>query len=68
MRTRTYFCDCGSMIEMQSGQTKKCDCGHIFGSGNYNPSNYVNMRNKWTKGTKVEFTERSMDDYIKENK
>jgi len=29
---------------------------------------YINMGNKWSRTTKVEFSEKSMDDYIKENK
>lgn len=66
MHIRIYYCKCGDKVEIEKGESKQCDCGHIYGSWNYNPSNYVNMRSKWSKTTQIEFSEKSHEDYMKE--
>ena len=57
---KLYFCECGNKVEIQSNQTKECDCGKVFGSSG-SISNYINMRKTWSGTTKVEFSETTID-------
>tara|TARA_R100000458_G_scaffold3352_1_gene2756 strand:+ start:301 stop:504 length:204 start_codon:yes stop_codon:yes gene_type:complete len=62
---RTYYCDCGSSVEVIPEKLPKCKCGKVFGvSGRI--SDYINMRNTWSGQTKVEFNRTTMDKDIAE--
>ena len=62
---RTYYCDCGSSVEVIPDKLPECKCGKVFGvSGNI--SDYINMRTTWSSQTKVEFSQTTMDADIAE--
>ena len=40
----------------------------VFPSRKTSKSPYINMGSRWSRTTQIEFSEKSMDDYIKEMK
>tara|TARA_Y100000593_G_C4056418_1_gene212252 strand:- start:29 stop:235 length:207 start_codon:yes stop_codon:yes gene_type:complete len=63
---RTYYCDCGSKIEVIKNVVKQCKCGKMFGTSNSKVSDHINMRTTWSGQTKVEFSQTTMDADIAE--
>ena len=61
---KLYFCKCGNKVEINTNETKQCDCGKVFGSSG-SISNYINMRNTLSGTTKVEFSTTTMDESIR---
>ena len=63
---RIYYCsDCGGNAEVIPNKVTKCKCGKVFGN-NFKTSNHVNMRTTWSGQTKVEFSQTTMDEDIKQ--
>ena len=62
---RTYYCDCGSSVEVIPDKLPECKCGKVFG-GSGRISDHINMRNTWSGQTKVEFNRTTMDKDIAE--
>jgi len=62
---RTYFCDCGGKVEVVQHVVGKCKCGKLFGAGD-KPSHQINMRNTWSNTTKVEFSQTTIGEDIKQ--
>ena len=62
---RIYYCQCGMRTEVPTNEIKQCKCGKIFGS-TYKASNYINMRTTWSGQTKVEFSQTTIDEDIKQ--
>ena len=60
---RTYFCDCGGKVEVIQHVVGKCKCGKLFGASE-KVSNHINMRTTWSGQTKVEFSEKTIDEDI----
>tara|TARA_Y100001951_G_C11057617_1_gene139056 strand:+ start:163 stop:366 length:204 start_codon:yes stop_codon:yes gene_type:complete len=62
---RIYFCKCGKKVEISSKEVKECSCGKVFGSSG-SISDYINMRNTWSGTTKLEFSQTTIDEDIKQ--
>ena len=62
---RIYYCKCGKRTEVPNGDIKQCDCGKVFGSG-AKVSDRINMRTTWSGQTKVEFSQTTIDEDIKQ--
>ena len=62
---RTYYCDCGSSVEVIPEKLPKCKCGKVFGNSG-RISDHINMRNTWSGQTKVEFSQTTIDKDIAE--
>ena len=62
---RIYYCKCGIRTEVQNGEVKQCNCGKVFGSG-AKISDRINMRTTWSGQTKVEFSQKTIDEDIAE--
>jgi len=62
---RTYYCDCGSSVEVIPEKLPECKCGKVFG-GSGRISDHINMRNTWSGQTKVEFSQTTIDKDIAE--
>jgi hypothetical protein len=62
---RTYYCKCGETVEVIKHVVKQCDCGKLFGAGG-KISDHINMRNTWSGTTKVEFSQKTIDEDIAE--
>ena len=54
---------CNTKIECETKAEMKCDCGHYVKDRD-RASNHVNMRNTWSKTTKMEFGETTVEDSI----
>lgn len=66
MRTRIYYCnECGKRSEFNGEENRICDCGHIY-SGGWKPVHQVNMRTTWSGTTKIEFSNETMEQSIKD--
>ena len=63
---RTYYCKCGSKVEVIKNVVGECKCGKLFGVGNSKVSNGINMRKTWSGQTKVEFSQTTIDEDIKQ--
>ena len=63
---RTYYFECGSKVEVIQNVVGECKCGKLFGVGNSKVSNGINMRKTWSGTTKVEFSQTTIDEDIKE--
>ena len=64
---RIYYCQCGVRTEVPRDEMKECDCGKVFGNGsNFKTSNHVNMRTTWSGQTKVEISQTTIDEDIKQ--
>lgn len=57
---RTYYCDCGSSVEVVPNKIPECKCGKVFGV-TAKISDHINMRTTWSGQTKVEFSQTTMD-------
>ena len=62
---RVYYCECGVRTEVPVNKVKQCKCGKVFGSA-YKVSNHINMRKTWSGQTKVEFSQTTIDEDIKQ--
>ena len=62
---RIYYCQCGTRIEVPKGKSEECDCGKVFGASG-KISDHINMRNTWSGTTKLEFSQTTMDEDIKQ--
>ena len=62
---RIYYCVCGTKIEVPNGKIKQCECGKVFGSMSKISDN-INMRTTWSGTTKVEFSQTTIDEDIKQ--
>ena len=63
---RIYYCECGDKVEVIEHVVGECKCGKLFGVGNSKVSNGINMRKTWSGTTKVEFSQTTIDEDIKE--
>ena len=62
---KIIYCQCGEKTEIQKGEAKQCKCGKVFGKSD-KISNYINMRTTWSGQTKVEFSQTTIDQDIKD--
>ena len=62
---RTYYCECGGIVETIKNVVGECKCGKLFGY-NFKTSNHVNMRSTWSGQTKVELSSMTIDEDIKQ--
>ena len=62
---RIYYCECGVRTEVPNNEIKQCKCGKVFGSG-VKISDGINMRKTWSGTTKVEFSQTTIDEDIKQ--
>ena len=63
---RTYHCkECDKLVDIDIKVSNQCKCGHTFGASG-NISDYINMRTTWSGQTKVEFSQTTIDEDIKE--
>ena len=62
---RIYYCQCGVRTEVPNDKARQCKCGKVFGT-NSKISDYINMRTTWSGQTKVEFSQTTMDEDIKQ--
>ena len=62
---RIYYCECGNKVEVIKNVITQCECGKMFGAGG-KISNHINMRNTWSGQTKVEFSQTTIDEDIKQ--
>jgi len=62
---RIYYCQCGVRTEVLRDEIKGCECGKLFGTSG-KVSDRINMRTTWSGQTKVEFSQTTMDEDIKE--
>ena len=62
---RIYYCECGEKTEVLQGEAKQCDCGNIFGTKG-KVSDHINMRKTWSGTTKVELSQTTIDEDIKQ--
>ena len=65
--TKTYYCkQCKKCVDFKKNDIPECKCGRIFGvTGNISDS--INMRrNKWSSQTKVEFSQTTIEQDIKD--
>ena len=63
---KIIYCQCGEKTELQKGEAKQCECGKVFGVKSNKISDYINMRNTWSGTTKVEFSQTTIDQDIKD--
>ena len=56
---------CNTKVECETKAEMICDCGHYV-KDHDDTRNYVNMGKTWSKTTKVEFSETTMDQDIAE--
>ena len=65
-RIITYYCeDCKKCVDFERNVAPVCKCGRLFGvKGNI--SDYINMRKTWSGQTKVEFSQTTIDEDIKQ--
>jgi len=61
---RTYYCKCGSKVEVIKNVVGECKCSKLFGVGNSKISNGINMRTTWSGTTQIEFSETTVDESI----
>ena len=62
---RIYYCECGTRTEVPKEEIKQCKCGRVFGSMS-KISDGINMRTTWSGQTKVEFSQTTIDEDIKQ--
>ena len=62
---RIYYCQCGVRTEVPNDKARQCKCGKVFGT-NSKISDYINMRTTWSGQTKVEFSQTTIDEDIKQ--
>ena len=62
---RIYYCGCGTQTEVPKEEIKQCKCGKVFGSG-AKISDGINMRKTWSGTTKLEFSQTTIDEDIKQ--
>ena len=63
---RIYYCShCGERTEVPMDTVKECKCGKIFGASG-KISDHINMRKTWSGTTKVEFSQTTIDEDIKQ--
>ena len=63
---RIYYCHkCGEKTEVDKNTSKQCKCGRVFGSSG-KVSDHINMRKTWSGTTQVEFSQKTMDEDIKQ--
>ena len=66
IRTRTFYCkSCEKCVTFNAKELPECKCGKIFGATG-NISDYINMRKTWSGQTKVEFSQTTIDEDIKQ--
>ena len=63
---RIYYCECGGRVEVIENVVGECKCGKLFGVGNSKISNGINMRKTWSGTTKLEFSQTTIDEDIKQ--
>ena len=63
---KIIYCQCGKKTEIQKGEAKQCKCGKVFGVRSDKISDYINMRTTWSGQTKVEFSQTTIDQDIKD--
>ena len=63
---RIYYCECGSKVEVIENVVGECKCGKLFGVGNSKISDGINMRKTWSGTTKLEFSQTTIDEDIKQ--
>tara|TARA_R110002020_G_scaffold82528_1_gene204599 strand:+ start:231 stop:437 length:207 start_codon:yes stop_codon:yes gene_type:complete len=63
---KIIYCQCGKKTELQKGEAKECKCGKVFGVRSGKISDYINMRTTWSGQTKVEFSQTTIDQDIKD--
>ena len=62
---RTYACSrCNSLHNVKTPEDTTCKCGHSF-SVSTKISDFINMRKTWSRTSKVEFSETTIDEDIK---
>ena len=65
-RIITYYCeDCKKCVDFERHTAPVCKCGRLFGAKG-NISDYINMRKTWSGQTKVEFSQTTIDEDIKQ--
>ena len=62
---KIYYCECGGKTEVPQKKIVQCECGKVFGSMS-NVSDSINMRKTWSGTTKVEFSQTTIDEDIKQ--
>jgi acetone carboxylase gamma subunit len=62
---KIYYCECGGRTEVPQKKIVQCECGKVFGSMSKISDN-INMRKTWSGTTKVEFSQTTMDEDIKQ--
>jgi len=62
---RIYYCRCGNTVEVIKNIAKECKCGKVFGVSS-KVSDHINMRKTWSGTTKVEFSQTTIDEDIKQ--
>ena len=62
---KIIYCQCGKKTELQKGEAKQCKCGKVFGTSS-KISDHINMRTTWSGQTKVEFSQTTIDQDIKD--
>ena len=62
---RIYYCQCGVRTIVPKGVVEQCECGKVFGTSG-KISDYINMRNTWSGTTKVELSQTTIDNDIKQ--
>ena len=63
---KIIYCQCGEKTEIKKGEAKQCVCGKVFGVRSDKISDYINMRTTWSGQTKVEFSQTTIDQDIKD--
>jgi len=65
-RIITYYCeDCKKCVDFERNVAPVCKCGRLFGAKK-SISDYINMRKTWSGQTKVEFSQTTIDEDIKQ--
>ena len=63
---RTYYCEnCEKCVDIDMKVSNQCKCGKGFGHG-FETSHHINMRTTWSGQTKVEFSQTTIDEDIKQ--
>ena len=62
---KIYYCQCGERTEVQTNEVKECSCGKVFGTSG-SIFDHINMRKTWSGQTKVEFSQTTIDEDIKQ--
>ena len=62
---KIFYCDCGEKNEVIKHVVTQCKCGKLFGAGG-KISNHINMRTTWSGQTKLEFSQTTIDEDIKQ--